>query len=123
MADHDMDPFLQEVLGLFAQEAQEWITQSQAAIAELQNEPPAPRRAQLLDYLTGAMTNLGGSAATVELAHVERAAFAMLPLLDAMRAYQGRVLPAQLAAANDALRFITEAIAAATQPAAGVNGN
>ncbi|HZS12797.1 MAG TPA: hypothetical protein VFA38_11145 [Nitrospirales bacterium] len=108
------DSFLQEVLGLFAQEAQEWITSSEAVLLELRDNPPTARKLEILDQLSAAMTNLGGSAATVELSHIERAAFAILPLLTAMR-MAARVAPKQIDAVHQALQYIIRTIGPSAQ--------
>lgn len=75
------DEFLEEVIGLFAVEGQEWLGQINAARTKL--EAGSPDQAdQLWETLRRGLTNLGGSAATVELGSIERASLALLSLLE-----------------------------------------
>ncbi len=85
MAPHDGDAFEKELLELFAQEAQEWIQQVAAAVGELSIPLPPTQRAIHCETISRCLTNLGGSAATVNLPTVERAAFALLPFVDLFR--------------------------------------
>jgi chemotaxis protein histidine kinase CheA len=85
MASHDGDDFEKELQELFAQEAQEWIQQVAAAVAELSTPLPPTQRATHCETITRCLTNLGGSAATVNLPEVERAAFALLPFVEFFR--------------------------------------
>ena len=66
------DAFLDEVLGLFVLEAQEWINQSNTALLELEHHPVSDRKHKLYETIVCGITNLGGSAATVELRDLER---------------------------------------------------
>jgi hypothetical protein len=129
MASHDTtDPFQQEIVGLFAAEAQEWIGQVETALHELEAGPPQFRCVKLFETIRNGVTNLGGSAATVERPDIEKLAFAMLPHLDAIEG-QGRVTSAgQCAALRESLETLATAIQrlipsplsapAAAQPAA-----
>ena len=56
------DAFLDEVLGLFVLEAQEWINQSNTALLELEHHPASDRKHKLYDIIVCGITNLGGSA-------------------------------------------------------------
>src|SRR5688572_15049238 len=97
------DQFLEEVLGLFALEAEEWITQGKAALLELERGPSPDREAKLYDTIICGITNLGGSAATVELPALEKLAFALVPLLQAMGRQKGHTPPEQIAALREGL--------------------
>lgn len=79
------DAFLDEVLGLFVLEAQEWISQSNTALLELEHHPASDRKQKLYEIITCGITNLGGSAATVELRDLERLAFGLVPLIEVMQ--------------------------------------
>lgn len=122
------DPFQQEIIALFAAEAQEWLGQVETALHELEAGPPQFRCAKLFETIRNGVTNLGGSAATVERPDIEKLAFAMLPHLEAIEG-QGRVSSAgQCAALRESLEHLATAIqrlipsaapaAAASQPAA-----
>ena len=121
MASHDTtDPFQQEIIALFAAEAQEWIGQVETALHELEAGPPQFRCVKLFETIRNGVTNLGGSAATVERPDIEKLAFSMLPHLDAIEG-QGKVTSAGQCAT---LRESLETLATAVQrlipsPAAG----
>jgi chemotaxis protein histidine kinase CheA len=101
------DQFLEEVFGLFALEAQEWMTQCKAALLELEAQPPENRQAKFYETILCGITNLGGSAATVELPALEKLAFALVPLLHTMQALGPRSPGEQLAALREGLDEIT----------------
>jgi len=104
------DPFQQEIIALFAAEAQEWIGQVETALHELEAGPPQFRCAKLFETIRNGVTNLGGSAATVERPDIEQLAFAMLPHLDAIEG-QGKVTSAgQCAALRESLETLATAI-------------
>jgi len=104
------DPFQQEIVALFAAEAQEWIGQVETALHELEAGPPQFRCAKLFETIRNGVTNLGGSAATVERPDIEKLAFAMLPHLEAIEG-QGRVSSAgQCAALRESLEHLATAI-------------
>lgn len=77
--------FQKELVELFVQEAQEWLQQIHVALDELQQTPPSERHRVLAQTIRVGLTNLGGSAATVNLCDVERASFAALPFVEAVQ--------------------------------------
>ncbi|WP_455378860.1 hypothetical protein [Petrachloros mirabilis] len=79
------DEFQQELVELFVQEAQEWLENIHVSLDELQQEPPLDRHEILIKNLIVGVTNLGGSAATINLPEVEQASFAVLPLIEAIK--------------------------------------
>lgn len=79
------DDFQKELVELFGQEAHEWLVQIHSALSELENQPNSDRHAQLVDAVVRGITSLGGSAATVNLAEVERTTFALLPFIDTLK--------------------------------------
>lgn len=85
MSGEPSDEFQQELVELFIQEAREWLQNIHVALDELQQGPPSERHASLIQTLTVGVTNLGGSAATINLPAVEAASFATLPLIDSIR--------------------------------------
>jgi len=104
------DPFQQEIIALFAAEAQEWISQVESALHELEAGPPQFRCTKLFETIRNGLTNLGGSAATVERPDIEKLAFAMLPQLEAIES-QGRVSSAgQCAALRESLETLATAL-------------
>lgn len=78
------DQFQEEVLKLFAEEGIEWVAQIKAALQELEKGAPPEREPKLYDTVIRSLTNLMGSAATVDLAALQKLALAMIPLLQAM---------------------------------------
>ncbi len=106
----NIDPFQQEILGLFAAEAQEWISQVETALHELEASPASFRIAKLVETIRNGVTNIGGSAATVERPDIEKLAFAMLPHLEAIEG-QGRITSAgQCSALREALETLAVAV-------------
>jgi hypothetical protein len=65
------DQFLEEVIGLFAVEGQEWLGQINTARTKLEAGAGPGQPGQLWETLRRGLTNLGGSAATVELGSME----------------------------------------------------
>jgi chemotaxis protein histidine kinase CheA len=106
----NIDPFQQEILGLFAAEAQEWISQIETALHELEAAPASFRTAKLVETIRNGVTNIGGSAATVERPDIEKLAFALLPHLEAIEG-QGRVTSAgQCAVLREALETLAASV-------------
>ncbi len=81
----DEDQFQEEVLKLFAEEGIEWVAQIKAALQELEDGAPPAREPGLYDTIIRSLTNLMGSAATVDLAALQKLTLAMIPLLQAMQ--------------------------------------
>lgn len=104
------DAFLDEVLGLFVLEAQEWINQSNTALLELEHHPVSDRKHKLYDTIMCGITNLGGSAATVELRDLEQLAFGLLPLLKAMQDLNGSTTALQLGVLREGFNGIVGAV-------------
>ncbi len=84
MAVDTDEEFQKELIALFIQEAQEWLQQIHVALDELQQGPPADRHLKLAHTMKAGLTNLGGSAATINLREVEQASFSGLPLVEAV---------------------------------------
>lgn len=79
------DDFQKELVELFVQEAHEWLQNIHVALDELQQGPAPDRHQKLVEIISGGISNLGGSAATINLPEVEQASFASLPFVDAIR--------------------------------------
>lgn len=95
MAVEAEDAFQKELIELFVQEAHEWLQQIHVALDELQQGPPPDRHLKLAQTIKAGITNLGGSAATINLSDVERASFSALPFVEAVQN------PAASISAND----------------------
>ncbi len=85
------DAFQKELIELFVQEAQEWLQQIHVALDELQQAPPVERHRSLAQTIKVGITNLGGSAATINLSDVERASFSALPFVEAVQQPGARI--------------------------------
>jgi len=79
------DEFQEEVLRLFAVEALDWLSQTKAALQELEDVPSAERARTLYEIVLRNLTNLKGSAATVDLPSMGNLAFMLVPLLQDMQ--------------------------------------
>ena len=79
------DGFQKELVELFVQEAHEWLQQIHVALDELQQAPESGRHRSLAQTIKVGISNLGGSAATVNLTDVERASFSALPFVEALQ--------------------------------------
>ncbi|TKB72017.1 MAG: hypothetical protein E8D46_14880 [Nitrospira sp.] len=85
MAADITDDFQKELVQLFVQEAQEWLENIHVALDELQQGPALERHTKLVQMISGGVTNLGGSAATINLQDVTQASFATLPFIEALQ--------------------------------------
>jgi chemotaxis protein histidine kinase CheA len=84
MAPGIPDDSQKELVDLFVQEAHEWLQNIHVALDELQQGPAPERHAKLIGTISAGVTNLGGSAATLNLSDVERASFDAIPLVEAL---------------------------------------
>lgn len=73
--------FDEEVVGLFALEAHEWLAQIQSALARLTADKAGPVRSRVYGIVLNGITNLANSAATVHLDEIESMAVNLLPTL------------------------------------------
>ncbi|RPH80998.1 MAG: hypothetical protein EHM80_03735 [Nitrospiraceae bacterium] len=85
MAADTPEDFQNELVDLFVQEAQEWLQNIHVALDELQQNPAPERHANLIGTISAGVTNLAGSAATINLPDIERASFGAIPFLEALR--------------------------------------
>ncbi len=108
------DDFQKEILELFAQEAREWLGHIHQALQELRTQPDADRHVALIKTITQGLTNLGGSAATVNLPEVERATFALLPFVESIRDPVSAPTREDLASIQQNFQYITTALTEAT---------
>ncbi len=108
--DTSDERFHKEVLGLFALEAREWLSQIQGALRKLQGEPSFHLRAKLADVIRHGITNLGKSAATMQLSDIEHMAFSLLPLLQSVGGREMVATSEQLASLQEGIDRITAAV-------------
>lgn len=85
MAADSADDFQKELVDLFVQEAHEWLQNIHVALDELQQGPGPERHANLIGIISAGVTNLGGSAATINLPDVTQASFAAIPFVEALQ--------------------------------------
>jgi chemotaxis protein histidine kinase CheA len=85
MAADTTDDFQRELVDLFVQEAHEWLQNIHVALDELQQGPAPDRHAKLIGTIFAGVTNLGGSAATINLPDVEHASFEAIPFIEALQ--------------------------------------
>jgi chemotaxis protein histidine kinase CheA len=85
MAADTPDDFQKELVDLFVQEAHEWLQNIHVALDELQQGPAPERHAKLIQTISAGVMNLGGSAATINLADVKRASFGAIPFIEALQ--------------------------------------
>lgn len=85
MAADTTDDFQKELVDLFVQEAHEWLQNIHVALDELQQGPAPEQHAKLIRTISVGVTNLGGSAATINLPDVKDASFAAVPFIEALR--------------------------------------
>lgn len=106
----DEDQFQEEVLKLFAEEGIEWVAQIRAALQELEDGAPPAREPGLYDTVIRSLTNLMGSAATVDLAALQKLALAMIPLLQAMQHKKLTPQPEHFATMRQGLALLASAV-------------
>ena len=85
MAAETPGDFQKELVDLFVQEAYEWLQNIHVALDELQQGPEPERHAKLIGAISSGVTNLGGSAATLNLPDVEHASFKAIPYIEALQ--------------------------------------
>ena len=73
--------FQKEIIGLFALEAHEWLSQIQTALKKIGAGAEGAVRSKLYGFVLNGITNLGRSASTVQLADIEAMASNLLPIL------------------------------------------
>ena len=78
MAADTPDDFQKELVDLFVEEAHEWLQNIHVALDELQQGPAPERHAKLVETISAGVTNLGGSAATINLPDVTQTSFAAI---------------------------------------------
>lgn len=108
------DGFQKELVELFVQEAFEWLQQIHVALDELQQAPESGRHRVLAQTIKMGITNLGGSAATVNLTDVERASFSVLPFVESLQDPSARISADEFRALCEQLGYIHGVLTRAT---------
>jgi hypothetical protein len=85
MAAENEDDFQKELIDLFAQEAHEWLQNIHVALDELQQGPAPELHTKLIGTISIGLTNLGGSAATLNLPDVAQVSFEAIPFVSALQ--------------------------------------
>ncbi|HKP00729.1 MAG TPA: hypothetical protein VJU02_03760 [Nitrospiraceae bacterium] len=85
MAAGTTDDFQKELVDLFVEEAHEWLQNLHVALDELEQGPAADRYAELIDMMLVGVTNLGESAATINLRDIMDACLAAFPLIEVLK--------------------------------------
>jgi hypothetical protein len=85
MAADSTDDFQKELVDIFVQEAHEWLQNIHVALDELQQGPAPERHAKLIETISSGISNLGGTAATINLPDVKHASFAAIPFIEALQ--------------------------------------
>lgn len=104
------DQFQEEVLKLFAEEGLEWVGQIKGALQELEQGVPPEREPKLYDTVIRSLTNLMGSAATVDLAALQKLALTMIPLLQAMQSKKVAAKPEHFSTIRQGLALLASAV-------------
>ena len=120
MADElNDDAFQQELVDLFALEAQEWLQQARSALQLLESKPSPDLIPQLVEVVHRGVSNLGGSAATIDLPAIEQLAFTILPGLESLGQKASAATPQDFATVRELLEMLGAAIQAISTTAAG----
>ena len=85
MAPDTTDDFQKELVDLFIEEAHEWLQNIHVALDELQQGPAPEEHVKLIGMILAGVTNLGGTAATINLPDVKHASFAAVPFVEALQ--------------------------------------
>lgn len=117
-SDLNDEDFRNELVELFALEAEEWLQQAKTAVQDLQHDHGTRANPKLLDIIQQALSNLGGSAAISELPEIERLAYEVLPQVETIRSASGRPSDEHLDAMHGSLDRLMERIRAITGEAA-----
>lgn len=108
-ADQD-DQFQEDVLTLFAEEGLEWVGHIKAALEELDKGATPEREPKLYETIIRSLTNLMGSAATVDLASLQQLTLAIILLLQAVRRKTLAPTRPHMAAIRRGLALLSSAI-------------
>ena len=102
--------FQKEIVGLFALEAREWLAQIQTALEKLGSGADGAMRSKLYGLILNGITNLAGSASTVQLSDIEAMASNLLPILRDVAKPESKWTAATLRPLHAGLDRIAEAV-------------
>ncbi|NWF72238.1 MAG: hypothetical protein HXY51_04210 [Nitrospirae bacterium] len=85
MAADTADEFQKELVDLFVEEADEWLQNLHVALDELEQGPAPERHGELIEMMLTGVTNLGESAATINLRDIMDACIAAFPLIEVLK--------------------------------------
>lgn len=85
MAAGTTDDFQKELVDLFVEEAHEWLQNLHVALDELEQGPAPERHGELIEMMLAGATNLGGSAATINLHDITDASLAAVPMIQSLK--------------------------------------
>src|SRR5712691_2666505 len=108
--DTSEDQFQEEILQLFAEEGLEWIKQIKVALQELESGATPDKEKKHYDIILRSLTNLMGSAATVELVALQKLTLSLVPLVQAMQAQKVAATPEHFAMIRQGIALLTAAV-------------
>jgi hypothetical protein len=106
--------FEKEVIGLFALEAHEWLSQIQTAVRQLAEGAHGTVRQKLYGILLQGITNLAKSASTVQLQTIAQMTSNLLPILHDVRRPEPHAISAGLQSLQEGLDRVSLAVRALT---------
>ena len=104
------DQFQEEVLQLFAEEGLEWIKQIKVALQELESGETPDKEKKHYDIILRCLTNLMGSAATVDLTALQKLILTLVPLLQAMQTQKVAAKPEHFATIRQGIALVTASV-------------
>src|SRR5713226_5613581 len=108
--DTSEDQFQEEVLQLFAEEGLEWIKQIKVALQELESGATPDKDKKHYDIILRCLTNLMGSAATVDLTALQKLILTLVPLLQAMQTQKVAAKPEHFATIRQGIALVTASV-------------
>src|SRR3989442_2092847 len=108
--DTSEDQFQEEVLQLFAEEGLEWIKQIKVALQELESGATPDKEKKHYDIILRCLTNLMGSAATVDLTALQKLILTLVPLLQAMQTQKVAAKPEHFATIRQGIALVTASV-------------
>src|SRR2546428_290060 len=108
--DTSEDQFQEEVLQLFAEEGLEWIKQIKVALQELESGATPDKEKKHYDIILRCLTNLMGSAATVDLTALQKLILTLVPLVQAMQAQKVAAKPEHFATIRQGIALVAASV-------------
>lgn len=115
------DDFQNELLGLFAMEAYEWLGQILTSLVRLEEVSHPSAAPDAIDAIVRGLTSLGGSAATVDLPGIQESVFSLLPVAEQLRTPDAPDAADGVASLRRVLGQITRDVAESTKTPATVS--